>query len=291
MGFMALPFKHSFLFTNQYWILANQTDITNLKLLITIGIFITLLLAAVIVIFVVYYQRKALLKDSEIKLFEQEQQILFFRATIEGEEKQKEKIAHNLHDSINPMLSVLKLNLSKHRNEIIKNKFNIEDLKNDAEIIDNVIDGIRTTCYNLIPKFLLEYGLIKSLNQYIDNINTPNNINGKFNNNLNTTEAPLSQQDQLSVYRICLEIINNLIKHSLCSIFELTISQPKGNLVLEFIHNGKGIDNEEVKTLIESNKGLGLKSLKTRAFILNANLNFSNNNNTAVITLTIPTLK
>jgi signal transduction histidine kinase len=269
--------------------LENQ-DITNIKLLITVGILITLFLSAVIIIFVVYYQRKMLLREKETKLFEQEQQILFFRATIEAEEKQKEKIALNLHDSLNPMLSVLKLNLSRHRIEIIKNKFNIEDFKNDAEIIDNVIDGIRATCYNLIPKFLLEYGLIKSLNQYVDKINTPNNIIGKFNNNLNTTEAPLSQQDQLSVYRICLEIINNLIKHSRCSIFELTISQPKNELILEFSHNGKGIDNEDVKTLIESNKGLGLKSLKSRAFILNANLNFSKNINTAAITLTIPTL-
>lgn len=265
-------------------------DITNIKLLITVGILITLFLSAVIIIFVVYYQRKALLRENEIKLFEKEQQILFFKATIEAEEKQKEKIALNLHDSINPMLSVLKLNLSRHRIQIIKNKFNIEDLKNDAEIIDNVIDGIRATCFNLIPKFLLEYGLIKSLNRYIENINTPNNINGKFNNNLNTTEAPLSQQDQLSVYRICLEIINNLIKHSRCSIFELTISQIKDELILEFSHNGKGLDNEEVKSLIESNKGLGLKSLKSRAFILNANLNFSKNINTAAITLTIPTL-
>ena len=265
-------------------------DITNIKLLITVGILITLFLSTAIIGFVVYYQRKTLLRENEVKLHEQEQQIIFFRATIEAEEKQKEKIALNLHDSINPMLSVLKLNLSKHRIEIIKNKFNIEDLKNDAEIIDNVIDGIRDTCYNLIPKFLLEYGLIKSLNQYIDKVSTPKNIIGKFNNNLNTTDAPLSQQDQLSVYRICLEIINNLIKHSRCTIFELTVSQPKGDLILEFSHNGKGIDNEDVKTLIESNKGLGLKSLKSRAIILNANLNFSKNINTATITLTIPTL-
>ena len=65
--------------------------ITNIKLLITIGIFSTLFIAAVVILFVVYYQRKMLLKEASIKLMEQEKQIELFKASVEAEENQKKK--------------------------------------------------------------------------------------------------------------------------------------------------------------------------------------------------------
>lgn len=92
----------------------------NIALLIAFGCLIMFLLIIVIIMFVAIYQRKMSLKEARIQMMEQEKQIALFRAATEAEEQQKEKIAHNLHDEINPLLALLKLNLSRHRIHIEK---------------------------------------------------------------------------------------------------------------------------------------------------------------------------
>lgn len=269
--------------------MANQTDITNLELLITLGIFITLFLAAVVVLFVVFYQRKILLKNTELKIMEQEKQIELFKATVEVEEKQKEKIARNLHDEINPILTVLKFNLSKHKIDIIKEKFNIEDLSLDQQILDKAINGIRTTCLDLIPTYLLEYGLIKSLESYIFTIKNNTEINAEFENKneIENTDY-FNKQAQLNIYRICLEILNNIFKHASCTILKLNINTLNNQFIVEISHNGKGVSNDEIDSFTECSKGLGLKSLKARSLILNATINYNNYIDISTIKLSIP---
>ena len=54
-------------------------DIANLKLLITIGILITLFLATAIILFVVYYQRKMILKEVRIKLMDKKNKLNYLK--------------------------------------------------------------------------------------------------------------------------------------------------------------------------------------------------------------------
>lgn len=264
-------------------------DITNLKLLITLGIFITLFLATIVVLFVVFYQRKMLLKEASIKMMEQEKQIELFKASVEAEEKQKEKIARNLHDEINPILNTLKFNLTKHRVKAQKNELDPASIAPDEKTLDDVIEGIRAICYDLIPSFFLEYGLIVSLESYVKNIQRIGDITSEFNADVIPEEMEsFSRQEQLNIYRVCLEILNNLFKHSGCSHFNVSITSIKKNLVFEVTHNGKGISNEEMNIFTEKSKGLGLKSLKARVILLKANINYYKNINTSSITLTVP---
>jgi len=184
--------------------LENQAHL-QIKLLILIGVLVTILLAVIIILFVIYYQRQILIKEAKMHLFEQERQIELFKASVEAEEFEKQKIARNLHDEINPILAVLKLNLSRHRIEYKKNNFDVESFRTDESLIDKAIQGIRTTCFELIPSFLLEYGLIKSLDDYVRGLNHLKGIETYFEtfdqtNNL----GKYSKQEQLNIYRICL---------------------------------------------------------------------------------------
>lgn len=264
-------------------------DITNIKFLITIGILITLFLAAVIVLFVVYYQRKMLIKEAQMKLMEQEKQIELFKASVEAEEKQKEKIARNLHDEINPLLTVLKFNLSKHRIEIQKNKFEPASLVKDEETLDKAIEGIRTTCHDLVPSFLLQYGLIPSLEEYINHVQQIDGMEASFEYSSTPEDIEkFTVQEQLNIYRICLEILNNLFKHAKCSQFNMTVNTIQDNLMIEFKHNGQGVSNDEMEHFTNQSKGLGLKSLKARALILNASINYIKQPTYSTVQLNIP---
>lgn len=266
-----------------------NADITNIKLLITIGILITLFLAAVVIIFVVYYQRKMLLKEKRIQTLEQEKQITLFKASVEVEEKQKEKIARNLHDEINPLLVVLKLNLSRHRMSALKNNFDPESLKKDSELLDKAIEGIRTTCHDLIPSFLLQFGLLKALEEYIRTAQQSDDMSLEFENHVSMEEMEVfDKQAQLNIYRICLEILNNLFKHAACSQLRMLAKKTGQHILIDFIHDGKGVSNKEMEVYTENSSGLGLKSLKARALILGADINYLTDAMYSVIQLRIP---
>jgi two-component system NarL family sensor kinase len=264
-------------------------DQKNIALLIAIGCMVMFILVIVIIMFVVIYQRKMLLKEAKIQLMEQEKQIALFKASVEIEEQQKEKIARNLHDEINPILTLLKFNLSKHRIEIKKNKFEPDSLIVDNDLLDQAIEGIRTTCLELIPTFLLQYGLLKSLEDHIRNLQQARNITAEFENLTEPTDLEnFEKQAQLNIYRMCLEILNNMTKHSDSTNFKLIVSRVNNLLVFEFKHNGKIITNEEMDVFTENSTGLGLKSLKARALILNSKIEYITLNNQASVKLSIP---
>lgn len=264
-------------------------EITNIKLLITVGVLITLFLVAVIILFVVYYQRKMLLKQAQMKIMEHEKQLDLFKASVEAEEKQKEKIARNLHDEINPLLTILKYNISKHRIEIEKNKFETSSFIKDEELLDKAIEGIRTSCLELIPTYLLHYGLAQSLEVFIDNIQQLEKIQASFESSATPEEIEqFNTQEQLNIYRICLEITNNLFKHANCTQLKLSLLSNNTALCIRFTHDGIGVNNEEMKAYTEASKGLGLKSLKARTLILNATLEYLKKENESSITLLIP---
>ncbi len=264
-------------------------DSKNIGILIALGCLVMFVLVLVIIMFVVIYQRKMLLKEAKIQLMEQEKQIALFKASVEVEEQQKEKIARNLHDEINPLLSVLKFNISKHQIDIQKNRFDVGSFKADSDILNKAIEGIRTTCMDLVPSFLLQYGLTKSLEEYISQLERIGEVRAEFISTVDEVEVnQFSKQEQLNIYRVCLEVLNNLFKHG--SYTELTLSMEKesDSLNIIFEHNGKGVTNEEMEVYTKNSKGLGLKSLKARVLILNASLNYSVNQNYSTIKLNIP---
>lgn len=264
-------------------------DITTIKLLITLGILITLFIAAVVIIFVVYYQRKMLLKEKQIKLIEQEKQVQLFKATVEAEENQKEKIARNLHDEINPLLNMIKYNLAKHRMRARKNTFDPESLITDEETIIKVMEGIRTTCLDLIPSFLFQNGLVPSLEEYINNIRKIGELYAEFESDTAPEKVEqFNTQELLNIYRICLEILNNIFKHSRCTFFKMIVKTSESALTVNCIHDGKGVTNEEIENYTNNALGLGLKSLKARTLLLNAKINYTKNINSSSVELIIP---
>jgi two-component system NarL family sensor kinase len=260
----------------------------EIVLLVVIGCISMLLMAAIVVLFVALYKRNMLQKENEIKIIEQQQQISLFKASVEAEEQQKEKIARNLHDEINPLLAVLKFNLSRHRIEARKDKFDPDSLIADTSLLDKAIEGIRTTCLDLIPSFLLQYGLAKSLEQYLDHVQQVGNIQVEFETTI--AENALDQfekQEQLNTYRICLEILNNIFKHATCSQLKMSMNLIDQHLHIHISHNGIGVNTDEMDVYTQNSEGLGLKSLKARALILNASIQYHKQPH-SLVTLSIP---
>src|ERR1700744_1376497 len=119
----------------------------NILLLVLCGCFIMVFLAILIIVFFINYQRKMSLHTHKLQMLEAEKQLELFKATVEIQDREREKIAKDLHDDIGPFLTVLKMNYYKHQkkaNDELK-----ELLKSDMELIDTSIEGIRRACSDL----------------------------------------------------------------------------------------------------------------------------------------------
>lgn len=243
----------------------------------------------VIILFVVVYQRKMLEKQNEINLLEQTRQISEFKAVVEAQENEKEKIASNLHDEIGPMLTVLKLNMSKHQSDLRKGR----SLENDAfaediSRIDSVMENIRSTCHDLTPNFLLEFGLVKTLEQFVCALESSGKLSTTFSV-ANEQPLRLGKQDTINLYRVCMELINNLLKHASCQKMTFEMGFSDEELMIRITHDGNGLTQESFDELSTSRNGLGLKSLKSRILMMKAKLEFQRNPKASIIEVKVPT--
>jgi signal transduction histidine kinase len=261
----------------------------DIALLIVLGSLVFCFFIVAFVLFAINYQKRILGNDNKLKAVKALQQIELFNASAEIEEREKARIARNLHDEINPLLNVLKQNLQRHRLYIMKNKFQIESFNQDFELIDKAMEGIRNSSYELVPSFLIDYGLIVSLKDYIRSLNDAEILPASFINTTHYNEtAPFIKQEQLNIYRVCLELINNILKHAACSQLSLHLSVLLNNFIIEFKHDGQGISNAEVEKFAQIEGGLGLKSLKARVLILGANISYEKGKENSTIVLKIP---
>jgi hypothetical protein len=94
----------------------------QIGILIGVGCLVMLSLALIIITFLNIHRKKMLEK-------EQEKQMEIFKVASEVEEKQKEKIAKNIHDEIIPTLSAIGRSIDKNIKDFESNKFDIERIK------------------------------------------------------------------------------------------------------------------------------------------------------------------
>jgi signal transduction histidine kinase len=87
---------------------------------------------------------------------------------------------------------------------------------------------------------------------------------------------------------MCLEILNNLRKHAKYNALFVEVSNTQDELIISLRHDGKGVTNEEIETFTRLSTGLGLKSLRSRAILLNAGIIYEKGKNFSTVSLTVP---
>jgi len=84
----------------------------------------------------------------------------------------------------------------------------------------------------------------------------------------------LKVDQELLLFRVVQELVNNVLKHSNAGFIHLTQNATGNNLYLRIHHDGKGITQAEFEKLNESSQGLGLKNIASRINVLNGRIYF-----------------
>jgi signal transduction histidine kinase len=252
-----------------------------------IGTMGMLILVAFIVLFVLLYQKKMLAARAMIKENDNIHQRKLLDASIEVAEQERKKIAANIHDDIGMMLNVLKLNLTKIQRNRTDETLTSTLLTNSNLLIEETIAAIRVISNDLMPPTLVKLGFIKGITELCRQVEASGIID--IHLLLNITTIQLEKKNEIQLYRLVKEVLNNIIKHASASTIELTINATVEFMTITISHDGKGLTNEMMQKLSESNEGLGLKSILSRAQLTNSVIQYiSRGNEKAKIIIETP---
>ena len=180
-------------------------------------------------------------------------------AEITTLEKERARIAIDLHDELGPVLSAVKLKINSF--DLYEPGDLIQKQKINAHI-DDLLHKIRDVAFDLMPNALLRKGLPTALRELMNFLNTGSEISFVCEC---TSAVILNDQMAVNIYRIVQETVHNCIKHSGATVFVIQIQVIKSHLNMIISDNGKGFDVEREQ---RDNTGFGLRGLLSRTEIL-----------------------
>lgn len=198
-----------------------------------------------------------------LKTLEKEKSILSTR--IDVQEETIQKISKELHDNVNQILTLAKLNL----NNIFFASKDQEAIDLTKELITNAINELSNMSSCLSSQSILDNGLLRTLEFEAERLgkisNTKIIVNRMISDNL------IPYEEQLNLYRIFQEAIRNSIVHGNAN--EIVVSFftcENCTYNLEISDNGIGFDLFEKKPNLDLHKHQGIKNMKRRSSIINS---------------------
>jgi len=217
------------------------------------------------------------------------QQKIISSKIVENQENEQNRIAKEIHDGIGQMLTGLKFSLeSINLDDREKSEQKIEYLK---KLSLDIIKGVRTATFNLMPPELSDHGIVSSLAKLTQELSKLTGKEILFYNKTDFDQR-LDSLIEINIYRLTQEAINNAIKYAESSHIIVQLSHSETLLSIIVDDNGKGFDVNSVDKKRNSESGMGLLFMKERIQYINGRV-FMNSipGEGTRITFNIPILK
>jgi two-component system, NarL family, sensor histidine kinase DegS len=194
------------------------------------------------------------------------QQKVISSKIVENQENEQNRIAKEIHDGIGQMLTGLKFSLeSINLDDKEKSEQKIEYLK---KLALDIIKGVRTATFNLMPPELSDHGIVSSLAKLAQELSKLTGKDILFYNKSNFDKR-LDSLIEINIYRLTQEAINNAIKYAESTHIIVQLSHSNNILSITIDDNGKGFDINQAEKKRNSESGMGLLFMKERIQYIN----------------------
>ncbi|MFN7704889.1 MAG: tetratricopeptide repeat protein [Chryseotalea sp.] len=232
----------------------------QLKLTQNQYLIIFLIILFFLLILVVFLWRKKITVETKQVQAEREKQfqIQLTSALIQSQEKERSRVAKDLHDGLGQYISSVKMIINQAKDSVQK----------QADVILNEMhQEIRKISFNMMPTSLQLFGLGKALQELSDRIKQTIRITIHINDL--THAKRLTEEEETALYRIIQEWINNSIKHANANEIFITLSFEDGKYNLMIGNNGKEFQIEKA----EKSNGNGWKNMISRIQMVQGQFN------------------
>jgi signal transduction histidine kinase len=226
-----------------------DTNETKIFYTLILGLTILSLLIAVFLFEIISFRKKKnALRTNNLKEY------------FDLHETEKQRIGLDLHDDLGASLSGVKILL----------KCIEVSGEEDAAIVvkcENSIDGlmakVRHIAYNMTPFVLQNKGLDAALEELVESMTSAAGINAVYYN----AAVIYNKETSIYIYRIVQEAVNNMVKHSKATEFQLHLHRQGRKIIVFMEDNGIGFDSKNT-----GHTGLGLRNISARAELLKADI-------------------
>ena len=203
-------------------------------------------------------------------------------ATLKAEDAERSRISREIHDGLQQTL-VSSLFTFQELQTRIRPHVSPESNKLFANALETLQEGVAETrliAHSIMPKSIQDFGLIETLEYMIENLNRSSITSFRLFHNLD--DDNISPAEATSLYRICQEATNNILKYAKATEVEIQIMKHNQSIILSIDDNGVGFDTSKTDMLYT---GLGFSSMKSRANAISATfeLNSTSGKGTSII--------
>ncbi|AGC77777.1 hypothetical protein LX97_02043 [Nonlabens dokdonensis] len=209
-------------------------------------------------------RKKKLLAQKEQELEKQRadtilknQELATIDAMITGQEKERKKLAEELHDNLGSSLTTVKLYFENLKNNV-KDEQGLEVYHRTEQILDDTYETIRTMSHNRNNGVLASKGLIPSIQTLTDKITSSGKLNVEFIHH--GLDKKLESSMELIIFRTVQELLNNIMKHAQASVATINLTSYDENLNIMVEDNGTGFN----ATVLPQSDGMGLSNIEKR---------------------------
>jgi len=232
-----------------------------------------LLAASVVSIILIFflsyrtYHQKQKLQQQKITELETEKKLAATEAVLKGEEKERTRLARDLHDGLGGMLSGIKYSFQNMKGNLVMNPEHHRSFERGLDMLDTSIKEMRRVAHNLMPEALVKFGLDTALRDFCNDINQSGVLKLRYHS-IGLENISIEQTKAITIYRIVQELINNTIKHAGANTAIVQIAKNNNQITVTVEDNGKGFDT----SILRIPTGIGWNNIRSRVEFLKGKL-------------------
>jgi len=230
--------------------------------------FLAFFIILVTIVIFVYYSRKKIIAN---KLRSKEKELSIqknaLNQVIQAQEKERIRIARDLHDDISSKLNAVTMSIHILKMDTITKEQRDEISTSSLEACKMIGENSRRIAHNLMPPTLESTGLDLAIKELCIDYSKASDLQILYKNPMNQQIfSTLPMDHQIHLYRIIQELFNNTFKHANASSITLTFTQNEDGMRFIFDDDGVGLKKENM----QDPTGIGLSNISSRAEIIKA---------------------
>jgi signal transduction histidine kinase len=197
------------------------------------------------------------LEQEKVKQLVKEQELQAIDAMISGQEKERERLAGELHDNLGSLMATLKLHFENYKSQVT-NPQQEKILNNTDTLLDEAYQKVRGMAHARNTGVIAKYGLLPAVESFAAKVGATRKLNIEVSHNDFTDR--LENTLELSIFRMIQELITNVIKHARATEIQLQLARHDDYISILIEDNGIGFNASK----LPQKQGMGLASIKKR---------------------------
>ena len=230
-------------------------------------------------------QRKKLKHHQAMLQLQESQQNQLIEAAVRSEEIERHRIAETLHDEVGAILSSAKLHLQAIKTASL-DSHDQQLYEKGKELLNDGIQKVRGISHNLHSNILKEFGLNEAVRHFVNMLSKESVL--KTETSLDDSYKTDNPENDISIYRMIQELINNIMKHAAAKEMNITSSFDDHGLSINIYHDGTGLSQQQFESFRYKKEGLGLKNIQNRIILLKGEVAFDAKPNNNHIRIFVP---